>query len=147
MITVKDGVTNSGAAPVTLHPFGLISRHGLPQTSGYYILHEGLIGVFGDKGLQEVGYSAIETARTQAFKARGAWLGITDKYWAAALIPDQAVETDSSFKFFQSGTTKSFQTDFLSPAVTVAPAPPRRPPRVSSPAPRRSASSTAMPTA
>ncbi|KAF0119724.1 MAG: preprotein translocase subunit YidC, partial [Xanthobacteraceae bacterium] len=121
MITVKDGVSNAGAAPVSLHPFGLISRHGLPQTSGYYILHEGLIGVFGDKGLQEVGYSAIETARTQAFKARGAWLGITDKYWAAALIPDQATETDSSFKFFQSGTTKSFQTDFLSPSLTVAP--------------------------
>jgi YidC/Oxa1 family membrane protein insertase len=121
MITVKDGVTNAGAAPVSLHPFGLISRHGLPQTSGYYILHEGLIGVFGDKGLQEVGYAAIETARAQTFKARGAWLGITDKYWAAALIPDQTVETDSSFKFFQSGTTKSFQTDFLSPAMTIAP--------------------------
>ncbi len=54
---------------MTLHHFGLISRHGLPQTSGYYILHEGLIGVFGDKGLQEVGYSAIETAKTQSFRA------------------------------------------------------------------------------
>ncbi|MBX9993087.1 membrane protein insertase YidC [Phreatobacter oligotrophus] len=121
LITVKDAVVNSGAAPVTLHHFGLISRHGLPQTSGYYILHEGLIGVFGDKGLQEVGYSAIETAKTQSFRARGAWLGITDKYWAAALIPDQGIETDASFKFFQSGTAKSFQTDFLAPAVTVAP--------------------------
>jgi YidC/Oxa1 family membrane protein insertase len=110
MFKVTDTVENRGAEPVTLFPYALISRHGLPQTSGYYILHEGLIGVFGDKGLQEVGYAAIETARAQTFKARGAWLGITDKYWAAALIPDQNVETDSSFKFFQSGTTKSFQT-------------------------------------
>ncbi|MCA0319696.1 MAG: membrane protein insertase YidC [Proteobacteria bacterium] len=121
MVTVKDAVINAGGAPVTLHAYGLISRHGVPQTSGYYILHEGLIGVFGDKGLQEVGYSAIESAKTQAFKARGAWLGITDKYWAAALIPDQSLETDAAFKFFQSGTTKSFQTDFLAPATTVAP--------------------------
>ncbi len=68
--------------------------------------------MFGDKGLQEVGYAAIEKTRTDSFKARGAWLGITDKYWAAALIPDQTVETDSSFKFFQQGTTKSFQTDY-----------------------------------
>jgi YidC/Oxa1 family membrane protein insertase len=121
MVTVKDAVINAGGAPVSLHAYGLISRHGVPQTSGYYILHEGLIGVFGDKGLQEVGYSAIESAKTQAFKARGAWLGITDKYWAAALIPDQSLETDAAFKFFQSGTTKSFQTDFLAPAATVAP--------------------------
>ncbi len=121
MVTVKDAVINAGGAPVSLHAYGLISRHGVPQTSGYYILHEGLIGVFGDKGLQEVGYSSIESAKTQAFKARGAWLGITDKYWAAALIPDQSLETDAAFKFFQSGTTKSFQTDFLAPAATVAP--------------------------
>jgi YidC/Oxa1 family membrane protein insertase len=121
LVTVKDAVVNSGAAPVALHAYGLISRHGTPQTSGYYILHEGLIGVFGDKGLQEVAYSAIETARTQGFKSRGGWLGITDKYWAAALIPDQAAEVDSSFKFFQAGGQKSFQTDFLMPAATVAP--------------------------
>jgi YidC/Oxa1 family membrane protein insertase len=121
MVTVKDAVTNAGGQPVSLHAYGLISRHGVPQTSGYYILHEGLIGVFGEKGLQEVGYSAIETAKSQTFKARGAWLGITDKYWAAALIPDQTVETDAAFKFFQSGTAKSFQTDFLTPAVAVAP--------------------------
>ena len=121
MITVKDAVTNGAAAPAVIHPFGLISRHGLPQTAGYYILHEGLIGVFGDKGLQEVGYSAIEKDRTQAFKSLGGWLGITDKYWAAALIPDQTTETDSSFKFFQNGTTKSFQTDYLKPALAIAP--------------------------
>ena len=121
MITVRDSVVNRGQAQAVLHPYGLISRHGTPQTSGYYILHEGLIGVFGDKGLQEVGYSAIETARTQAFRSRGGWLGITDKYWAAALIPDQATDTDSSFKFFQSGTLKSYQTDYLKPALTIAP--------------------------
>ena len=44
---------NKGSAPVTLFPYALISRHGTPQTLGYYILHEGLIGVLGDQGLQE----------------------------------------------------------------------------------------------
>ena len=28
-----------------LHPFGLISRHGTPKLEGFYILHEGMIGV------------------------------------------------------------------------------------------------------
>ena len=57
MFTVTDQVENRGADPVSLYNYGLISRHGTPQVSGYYILHEGLIGVFGEAGLQEVSYS------------------------------------------------------------------------------------------
>ena len=53
LFTIKDEVTNVGNAPVTLYPFALISRHGTPKVSGYYILHEGLIGYLGDQGLQE----------------------------------------------------------------------------------------------
>src|SRR6185312_10687568 len=45
LFTIKDEVTNKSANPVTLYPYALISRHGTPQTLGYYILHEGLIGV------------------------------------------------------------------------------------------------------
>ena len=56
LFTVKDEVANKGANPVTLYPYALISRHGTPQTLGYYILHEGLIGVLGDSGLQEFTY-------------------------------------------------------------------------------------------
>ena len=50
LFTIKDDVSNVGTAPVTLYPFALISRHGTPQVSGYYILHEGLIGYLGDRG-------------------------------------------------------------------------------------------------
>ena len=57
LFTVKDDVKNNGAAPVTLYPFALISRHGTPHIEGFYILHEGLIGVLGDKGLQEFTYN------------------------------------------------------------------------------------------
>ena len=81
-------MVNKGAAPVTLYPYGLISRHGTPQTLGYYILHEGMIGVFGDKGLQEETYANVEKKKTIPFTAVNSWLGITDKYWAATLIPD-----------------------------------------------------------
>ncbi|WP_337241633.1 YidC/Oxa1 family insertase periplasmic domain-containing protein, partial [Proteus faecis] len=78
---------NVGDTPVTLYPFGLISRHGAPPVSGYYILHEGLIGVLGEKGLQEYGYKAIDEAKAVEFKVTNAWLGITDKYWAGTLLP------------------------------------------------------------
>ncbi|HEV7982661.1 MAG TPA: membrane protein insertase YidC, partial [Xanthobacteraceae bacterium] len=88
LFTLRDEVANSTAAPVTLYPYALISRHGLPQTSGYYILHEGLIGVMGDQGLQEVTYKTIEDKKSLVFKATDAWMGITDKYWAATLLPN-----------------------------------------------------------
>src|SRR6266566_6032156 len=87
LFTIKDEVINNSAAPVTLYPFGLISRHGTPQTLGYYILHEGLIGGFGDKGLQEETYANIEKQKVISYSATDVWLGITDKYWAATLIP------------------------------------------------------------
>ncbi|MGB2932090.1 MAG: membrane protein insertase YidC, partial [Methyloceanibacter sp.] len=50
------------------------------------------------------------------------WLGITDKYWAAVVIPDQGGEFDARF----AGTPGSagqerFQTDYLMAPLTIAP--------------------------
>jgi YidC/Oxa1 family membrane protein insertase len=87
LFTIKDDVSNVGNAAATLYPFGLISRHGTPHVSGYYILHEGLVGVLGDKGLQEYSYKKMDEDKSVAFKVTNGWLGITDKYWAAALVP------------------------------------------------------------
>ncbi|MEA3026868.1 MAG: YidC/Oxa1 family rane protein insertase, partial [Alphaproteobacteria bacterium] len=82
LLTIENQIANKGAAAVALYPFGLIRRHGTPETAGYYILHEGLIGVLGDNGLQEFTYKQIEDKKNVSFKATNAWLGITDKYWA-----------------------------------------------------------------
>ena len=90
---------NKGAAPVTLYPYALISRHGIPPTLGYYILHEGLIGVFGDKGLQEETYAKMEETKSLNFDVVNAWLGFTDKYWAATLVPDIAAKVRARFSF------------------------------------------------
>ncbi|MFD2181626.1 membrane protein insertase YidC [Rhodoplanes azumiensis] len=121
LFTVKDDVVNSGTAPVTLYPYGLVSRHGTPQTLGYYILHEGLIGVLGDQGLQEITYKAIEDKKVMPFKVTNAWLGITDKYWAATLLPDPAASLNAKFSSAQVGNVRSFQTDYLLDPVTVQP--------------------------
>jgi YidC/Oxa1 family membrane protein insertase len=59
LFTVDDQVVNKTEAPVQLYPYALISRHGTPQTLGYVILHEGLIGVLDDK-LQEKTYKELE---------------------------------------------------------------------------------------
>jgi YidC/Oxa1 family membrane protein insertase len=121
LLTVENQVTNKSATAVALYPFGLIRRHGTPETAGYYILHEGLIGVLGDNGLQEFTYKAIEDKKNVSFKATNAWLGITDKYWAATLIPDTKAPIQAQFSFNLAGTQKTYQTDYLGEAQTIAP--------------------------
>ena len=121
LFTLKDEVVNKGAAPVTLYPYALISRHGVPPTLGYYILHEGLIGVFGDKGLQEETYAKMEETKSLNFDVVNAWLGFTDKYWAATLVPDIAAKVRARFSFELSNNIKKFQTDYLLDPQTIAP--------------------------
>ena len=121
VFTVRDEVANKGTSPVTLFPYALISRHGTPETLGYYILHEGLIGVLGADGLQEITYKTIEEKKNITFKATNAWFGITDKYWAATLLPDPAAAVQARFSSGQLGQLKTYQTDYLLDAVTVQP--------------------------
>jgi YidC/Oxa1 family membrane protein insertase len=121
LFTVTDNVVNKGTAPVTLFPYSLISRHGTPPTLGYYILHEGLIGVLGDQGLQEITYSDVEKKKEIPFDVTNGWLGITDKYWAAALLPDASAKLRARFSAGTLATEKTYQADYLLDAVTVAP--------------------------
>ncbi|HSI41665.1 MAG TPA: membrane protein insertase YidC [Xanthobacteraceae bacterium] len=119
MFTVKDEVTNTGAEGVSLHPFALVSRHGTPHTLGYYILHEGLIGVTSEGGLHEIKYSAIAEKLTETFPSVGGWLGITDKYWAATVIPDVKEKVTARFSAAAVGADHNYQADFLGEAIAV----------------------------
>src|ERR1700676_2152210 len=120
LFTIKDDVSNVGTAPVTLYPFALISRHGTPQVSGYYILHEGLIGYLGEQGLQEYGYKKIDDAKAVNFKVTNGWLGITDKYWASALLPDTRAHLQARFSSNLVGAGRTYQTDYLQDPQTIA---------------------------
>jgi YidC/Oxa1 family membrane protein insertase len=119
MFSIKDEVANKGASPVTLYPYGLISRHGTPPTLGYYILHEGFIGEFDDK-VQEETYANVEKKKTISYTSLGAWLGFTDKYWGATLIPDPRMRVDAKFLADQIGGMKTYQANYLGPAQTIA---------------------------
>jgi YidC/Oxa1 family membrane protein insertase len=120
LFTLKDDVSNVGNAPVTLYPFALISRHGAPPVSGYYILHEGLVGYLGDQGLQEYGYKKIDDAKAVNFKVTNGWLGITDKYWASALLPDTNAQLQARFSSNLVGAVRTYQTDYLLDPQTIA---------------------------
>ena len=121
LFTIKDEITNKNSSPISIYPYALISRHGTPQTLGYYILHEGLIGVLGDSGLQEFTYKNITEKKAVNFDVTNGWLGITDKYWAAVLLPDTTARLKARFSTGMLGNVPTYQTDYLLDAQTVAP--------------------------
>ena len=121
LFSIKDNVANNATASVTLFPYALISRHGTPQVQGYYILHEGLIGVMGDQGLQEATYKNIEDKKSLTWDVTNAWLGITDKYWAATLLPDTDAKLRARFSAGEAAGLKTYQTDYLLQPQTIAP--------------------------
>jgi YidC/Oxa1 family membrane protein insertase len=120
LFTIKDDVANNSGNPVTLFPYALISRHGTPQVQGYYILHEGLIGVMGDQGLQEETYKKIADKKSVTWDVTNAWLGITDKYWAATLLPDTDARVRARFSAGEAGGLNTYQTDYLLQPQTIA---------------------------
>jgi YidC/Oxa1 family membrane protein insertase len=120
LFTVTQSVTNNGAAPVTLYPYGLIARQGTPVTSGFFILHEGLIGVL-DGSLKEIDYDDLQDDGDVTLDSQGGWLGITDKYWLTALVPSQAQNVAASFKHIVRDENDRYQTDFRGDAITIAP--------------------------
>ncbi|WP_419907327.1 membrane protein insertase YidC [Hoeflea sp.] len=121
MFEIADAVSNNSESAVSISPYGRITRLYKPQLTGIFVLHEGLLGVFGEDGLQEVDYDDVEDDRqiTPA-KATNGWMGITDKYWATALIPAPDQPFQARFSYFDDGRPR-YQTDFLSDAVTVQP--------------------------
>jgi YidC/Oxa1 family membrane protein insertase len=122
MFTITDSVANSGAAPATVQPYGLILRHGRPNVAGYSVLHEGFEGVIGDKEHAPT-YAAIDKAagKLEVNKGVGGWLGFTDKYWGSAVIPEQTAPIEARYSASGAVEPVDYQADFLGGEQTVAP--------------------------
>lgn len=113
LFTVERSVANNSGEAVTLYPYGLISRWGTPQTSGFYILHEGPIGVLQET-LTEVDYSDLLDDGNVEQSSTGGWIGITDKYWLTALIPTQTDEVNARFLAQSDQAQPRYQVDMSS---------------------------------
>jgi YidC/Oxa1 family membrane protein insertase len=120
LLTVTQRVRNTTGAAVTMAPYGLISRTGTPDhPSITYVLHEGGIGIVADK-LVELQYEKMkEDKPITETKTTAGWLGITDKYWLAALIPDQKAGFKAGFRYVGANGTDRYQTDALYEPMTI----------------------------
>lgn len=120
MFTITQTVQNSGSDETALNPYGLISRRDTPETVGLYILHEGLLGV-SEATLSEIDYDDIKEQKQINQSAKGGWIGITDKYWLAALVPDQDLSANTRYLHQTEGLIDKYQVDYLGPQQALAP--------------------------
>ena len=97
LFTINQKITNNSDRIYNLYPYGQIIRNQAPDVTNFYILHEGLIGVF-DEQLVEKDYEDIEDKKFSQ-NAESGWLGITDKYWITTLIPENNKNFRSDFDF------------------------------------------------
>lgn len=119
MFTISDTITNNGEGAVALFDYGRSTRYFKPDIAPIWILHEGLIGFHGEDRLQEWTFNEMEATETfKGLKANSGWLGITDKYWATALIPTQGDSFEPKYSYFSQGRPR-YQADFLGDAITI----------------------------
>lgn len=122
MFTVSDSVANKSGAKVTLYPYALVVRDGVPQRTKYWVLHEGFVGVAEGK-LKDPTYKDFQKddKGPESFSSTGGWLGITDKYWMTALIPAQNEAYNGTFRASPYGSDKSYQANYTLGARDIAP--------------------------
>ena len=123
MFSVRQQIRNGSDKPITLNPYGLISLTGTPETSGFWILHEGMTGALNGT-LQEESYSSLQDEDGGVIAPDGQtnWIGITAKYFATALVPDQ--KTKNKGRWVHSaprGAKEKYQADYLASANVLAP--------------------------
>ncbi|WP_328799398.1 membrane protein insertase YidC [Sandaracinobacteroides hominis] len=119
LFTVQQSVLNGSASPVSLRPFGYVNRTGRFDTKDQMNLHIGPIAVL-DGTLKEgdISFDKLRDDGPQTIASKGGWLGLTDKHWLAALIPDQNSNIEARFT---AADGDRYQTDWLKASETLQP--------------------------
>ena len=130
LFTVDQSVSNLGGATVTVQPYARLSRTGIPADLDTATNHIGPVGVFGNGANYDISYKNLQgqtpgffafgsSAKPgdNSFNATGGWIGFGDKYWLAALIPNQKAAVAADFPAAQGD---SFNANFALSPVAVA---------------------------
>jgi YidC/Oxa1 family membrane protein insertase len=119
LFTAEQHVINNGNAPVAVEPFSLIYRVGESRDRDDWTMHVGPVGVFNERADYENDYSALVEERQRTFSSTGGWLGFSDKYWLAALIPQQDRGMNAAFR--HTPASNGFQADLNTGSAVVSP--------------------------
>ena len=111
LFDIKQTIENNSDKTYNFYPYGQIIRNIAPEVTNFYILHEGLIGVFDDQ-LVEEDYDDIEEKK-YSINADTGWLGITDKYWLTSLIPEKNKNFRADFEYSEKFKISYIETESL----------------------------------
>lgn len=127
VLTIEQSITNPTNRAIRLQPYAIIARHGTPPTTNnFFILHEGVIRA-SDDHLQEIDYDDMAEWRIDPREQGGVdrvsvknngWIGFTDKYWMAALLPPAGQTFDSVAKYVPAADI--YQVETRMPAIDIA---------------------------
>ncbi len=120
LFTVQQSVTNGTGAAVNARPYSLVSRAGQSKDPSSWQVHVGPIGVMGGIAQYKTNWKDLDEAGAagQKFQSTGGWLGFSDKYWLAAVIPDPKAQVDAAF----AGAGGHYQAEFAPNVAPVGPA-------------------------
>ena len=107
LFTIKQKVINSSDKTYNFYSYGQIIRNKIPEISNFYILHEGLIATLDDELIEE-DYDDIQEEKFSR-TARKGWLGISDKFWIASIVPPRNKEFKTTFDY-----KNKFRANFIS---------------------------------
>ena len=98
LFRITQQVRNNSNSSIDLYPYAQMTRNKIPDDiQNFYIQHEGFIGVFDDE-LKEDDYDDIKEKKIVRESNEG-WLGITDKYWMTAFVPEKGKNFKSTFLY------------------------------------------------
>lgn len=126
LFTVGQSLQNNGDAAFSAAPYGIIARHGRPDTQNNFILHEGVVGMV-DGTLVEMKYDDVaeldpidREGRAEVYNVTGnGWIGFTDKYWMSSLAPAPGQAFTAVVKYADGADI--YQTEARFPMQTVEP--------------------------
>jgi YidC/Oxa1 family membrane protein insertase len=111
LFTINQTIINNSDKTYNFYTYGQIIRNEAPEVTNFYILHEGLLGVFDDQLIEE-DYDDIEEKK-YSVNAEAGWLGITDKYWITSLIPEEEKKFRAEFDY-----KNKFKANFIETNAT-----------------------------
>ena len=117
LFTVKQTVANAGTTAVPVAAYGLVNRVGVSKDPDSWTIHTGPMSVNNGAAHYNPNFKDVDKEPTR-FTTTGGWLGFTDKYWLAALVPDQSRAFDGQFR---AGANQAYQADFTTAAQMLPP--------------------------
>ena len=119
LFSVDQRVINNSGLSFDLYPYGLSKRQGIPEMQNFFILHEGPLSIT-DSVLKEYDYDDLKDDKKIKHPSIGGWIGMTDKYWQTAIIPNQNEPVQQTYSYSFVDNVDNFQTDIVGQKIAVS---------------------------